>query len=80
MEFLLSNYVNTTTGVTVQSATNTVEFLLNRDPVFQYASSGYNNDATTTTITFSFDETLTVSRIALVSMNLKGFTIYYKGS
>lgn len=80
MEFIKQNYVLTTTGVVVQSNTTTVEFLLDRSEIFQYASSGYNNDLTTTTITFNFDETLSVSRIALLSHNLKAFTIYYNGA
>jgi len=79
MEFLKANYVNTTTGVTVESNTATVSFILDTNPIFQYVSENYNNDLTTTTITFSFDETLTVNRLAMLSTNLKGFTIYYDG-
>lgn len=80
MEFLTKNIIQTTTSLAVDSNTSTVEYLLDRDRTFQYVSSGYNSDLTTTSITITFDETTTVSRIALQSINLKSFDIFYNGS
>lgn len=80
MELLKANYFDTTTAAVVNSNTSTAEYLLNPDPSFQYVSSGFNNDLTTSTLRINFSETLTVSRIALVGMNLKDFTIFYNGA
>ena len=77
MELLKSNYVNTTTGFTVQSNTITAGYLLIPDLTFQYVSSGYANDLTQTSIRFGFLETLTVSRIALMGMNFREFNLFY---
>jgi len=79
MEFLKSNYINTTTGYVVNSNTLTVSNLFKRDTSFQYYSEGFNNDLTTTSITYNFDSTQTVSRIALLGMNVKGMDIFYNG-
>lgn len=78
MEFIESNFINTTTQIAVQSNTAVVANLFNRDIYAQYKSSGYTG-ATATTITFSFSATTTISRIAMLNHNLKGFTIYYNG-
>jgi hypothetical protein len=80
MEFIYKNFIQTTTSIVVDSNTSTVAFLLNRDRTFQYSSDGFNNDTTTTTMRINFSETTTVSRIALLSHNLEGFTIYYNGA
>lgn len=80
MEFLTNNYLQTTTSLTYDSNSLTVDNLLNRDYTFQYVSSGYNNDLTTTSIVINFDETLPVSRIALQGINIKEFNIFYNGS
>lgn len=79
MEFLYPSFFNTTTQAVVDSNTSTVANLFNRDVRYQYASSGYANDLTSTTIRISFDTTQTVSRIALIEHNLKAFTVYYNG-
>lgn len=79
MEFLKSNYLNTTTMITVNSNTSTTENLFNRDPFFQFFSDGLNSDATTSSITITFSETLSVSRIALIDTNAKEFTVFYNG-
>jgi hypothetical protein len=79
VEFINKNYFDTTTKAVVNSATATVENLMLRDVRFQYVSSGFNNDLTNTTIVINFDETQTVSRIALLETNIKDFTIYYNG-
>lgn len=72
--------MNTTTAVVVNSNTGTVENLFRRDKNFQYVSSGFNNDLTTTTITINFDSTQSVSRIGLVGMNWKEFDVFYNGA
>lgn len=78
VEFLKQNYLDTTTSVVVDSNTNATQYLIDRDPSFQYVSVGYSG-VTNTTIRINFGVTQTVSRIALVGHNLKGFTIYYNG-
>lgn len=80
MEFIKKNYLNTTTMITVNSNTTTVENLFNRDPFFQYFSEGKNSDLSYSTITITFTETTTVSRIALMDTNVKGYTLFYNGS
>jgi len=80
MEFLEKNYFNTTTQYVVNSNTLSADNLLIKDPAFQYVSSGFNNDATTTTITINFDATSSVSRLALQGFNGKKFNLYYNGA
>ncbi len=80
MEFIKSNYINTTTQIQVNSNTNNSAYLFNRDPYYQYYSDGLNSDLTTTVITITFDSTTAVSRIALVDTNFKEFSIFYNGA
>lgn len=79
MEFLTKNLYDTTTSIVVESNTSTSENLFLRDETFQYVSDGFNDDLTTTTITINFSETTSVSRLSLMGINLKDFTIYYNG-
>lgn len=79
MEFLRKSFIETTTSVVVNSNTATVENLMTRDIRFQYVSDNFNNDLTTATLKINFDQTLSVSRIALLGTNLKSFTIFYNG-
>jgi len=79
MDFLSANLVNTTTQLTVGSGTLTSNFLFASDPQRQYVTEGFNNDATTASITISFDATTSVSRIAMLQTNVKAFDIYYNG-
>jgi len=79
MDILSANFLNTTTQLTIDSGSLTQEFLFNRDKFRQYTSDGFNNDLTTSSITISFYETLTVSRLALIQTNLKSFDIFYNG-
>src|SRR3990167_1094953 len=79
METLLPNYIDTTTAIIVNSNTTTAEFIMRRDTTYQYSSSGFNNDLTTTTLRINFTETLAVSRIILSAMNFRGFDVYYNG-
>jgi len=80
MEFLTQNHINTTTQLTISNNTALGYYIFNRDPFFQYFSDGLNNDATTASITITFDATTPVSRISLMDTNLRGFTIFYNGS
>lgn len=79
MEFLAQSFINTTTAIVVNSNTTTAKFIMNRSNIFQYVSSGFNNDATTATLRINFGSTLSVSRIALTGHNLKDFTVFYNG-
>lgn len=79
MEFITSNYFNTTTMATVGSGTLTVENLLYRAITLQYKSVGFNDDATTCSITINFGATQSVSRLGLIGMNWKDFTIFHSG-
>jgi hypothetical protein len=78
MEFLYSNYVNTTSSIVVDSNTDLAANLFNRDTRYQYYTNGYNG-STASTIRINFSSTQSVSRIALVDHNLKQFRIYYNG-
>lgn len=80
MEFLSSNYLQTTTQLVVNSNTFTAQYVLSDDLTRQYVSDGFNNDLTTTTITVNFDETTSIDRIAFMGHNLKEFTIFYNGA
>lgn len=80
MEILNKNYIQTTTSIAVASGTLTVDYLLKRDSTFQYVSSGFNDDTTICSITFTLDSTLPMSRMALLEHNFKKFNIYYNGS
>lgn len=80
MEFTTVNHINTTTQIAVNSNTTTASRLFNRDPYFQWYSSGLNNDATTASITITFDETTSVSRIALIDTNANQFRLFYNGA
>lgn len=80
MELLRDNFANTTTQFTVSDNTATIEDILTRSTRFQYFTSQFANDNTTASIKISFDETLTIDRIALVGHNLKDFTLFYDGS
>lgn len=80
MEFIRQNYLLTSTMIAVNSNTGTAANLFTRDPYYQYYSDGLNNDATTCSITVTFDATTSVSRIALLDTNFKGFRFFYNGA
>lgn len=80
MELLERNFLNTTTQLTLPDNSETAQNLFNRDLKFEYGTSNFADDLTTGTITISFDNTITLNRIALVAHNLKSYTIYYNGS
>jgi len=80
MEFLKSNFLNTTTQLSLSTGSLTSSFLLNRDLRRQFVSDLDNNDLTTTTMTISFDVTTSVSRLAIMQTNVKAMNIFYNGS
>jgi hypothetical protein len=80
MEFLSPTLFNTSTQIVVNSNTATAANLYNRDPVYQYYSDGFADDNTSTTITITFDATTSVSRIAMLGMNFKEFSVFYNGA
>lgn len=79
MEFLTKNYINTSTMLTVNSNTSTAAYVFSSDPYLQYFSDGLNNDATTASMTITFGSTMPVSRLALLSHNLKSYNLFYNG-
>jgi len=80
MDFLTTNLINTTTQISLNSNTSTASNIFNRDPFYQYYSDGFNNDLTTSSITITFSDTTSVSRIALIDTNAKQFNLFYNGS
>lgn len=80
MEFLEPNHVNTTTQIDPGGSTLTVGNLFFPDERRQFITDGFEDDNTTASVTISFNETVTVERIAIKETNLKGFTIFYDGS
>lgn len=72
--------MQTTTQIAVSSGTITSEYLMDPDIRRQFVSSAENSDIITTTITISFDSTQSVSRIAMIETNVKGFNIFYNGA
>jgi len=86
MEFLYSNYVNTTTMLDTLNATagtfaatTTLQYVMDTNERLQFLTDNFDDDSTTTTIRVSFSETLTVGKIALKGINWKDFTVYYNG-
>ncbi len=79
MELLKANYINTTSVISVDSNSSIASYMFDRDVRFQYESTGYTG-STVTTIRINFDQTLQVSRIALMSHNWKSFLIFYNGA
>lgn len=80
MEFIKGNILNTTTMMSLTNNTAMGANIFNSDKFFQYYTDGLNNDATSASITITFDETTAVSRIALLDHNLKSYRLFYNGS
>lgn len=78
-EFLRQNYINTTSMISVTSNTLAVSNIFNRDLNYQYYTDGFNNDATSASVTITFDVPQNLSRIALIDTNLKNFSMFYDG-
>lgn len=80
MEFIKSNFCETTTSIVVNSNTDTAQYLLDADTTFQYTSINLSTDGTIASIRINFGQTTSVSRIALMGHNCKKFTIFYNGA
>lgn len=80
MEFLTGNILDTSTMLTIDSGTLTMNNLFNPDKTKQWVSQGYNDDSITSSITITFAQTTTIDRIALKEHNLKEFKIFYDGA
>lgn len=79
-EFLYTNFLNTTTMLTIDSNTGSAAFLFDLRPKRKYQSVQFDDDTTTTSIHIAFEETQTVDRIVLQNMNWKNFRVYYNGA
>ena len=77
MEFIRKSFIVTTTSIVVNSNTATAANLMTRDPRYQYVSDSLAVDGTIATLRLNFDQTESVSRIALLGANLRQFRIYY---
>ena len=80
MDFNLQNFVNTTSSIALSTNTILAQNLFNPNLDYQFFSSGDNDDTTITSITYTFDATTPISRIALLDHNFKDFTVYYNGT
>lgn len=81
MEFIGPNYFETTTGFTLTDNTALVYNILYRDTAFRWSSNVNPNGTTTAvTLTYSFDATTTIDRLALMQHNWREFRIFYNGS
>jgi hypothetical protein len=79
MEFLQSNFLETTTQLTLPGNTITADYLIDADVRQQFLSSGYADDSLTASITVSFDQTMTIDRIVMREINVKQMNIFYNG-
>lgn len=75
MEFLKSNFVNTTTVVDVNSGTATVGFLFDRK-----TATKFKGTAATLTMNFTFNTGTSIDRIVLEDINFKQFSIVASGA
>jgi len=80
MEFWYKNQLQTTTQIAVTSGTLLGYFMMIRDPRRQWVSDSQSTDASTASITISFDPAITIDRVALDNINWKKFNVYYNGA
>jgi len=80
MEILTTNYLDTTTLISVSSGSDTASYLFNRKLDEYYESSGRNTNTSGITIGVTFASNKNISRIALQGHNFKDFTIYYNSN
>lgn len=76
MEFLKQNKLQTTTSATVTSGSATAPFLLDRNTMLKYLSSGYTSN-TSSLISVVFASPTVLSTIFIQNHNLKQFRAYY---
>lgn len=80
MELVSKSLIQTSTQFVVNDNTASAVNVLNPNTRFQFSSSNFANDLTTVTMRITFDQTVTVDRIALVGHNLRAFTLFYNGA
>jgi len=77
MEFLESNFYNTTTMITTTTGTSTVGYLFDRNADLYFQSLGDPWDSTLTTLTITFPSAKEVNRIIVENINAKALTFSY---
>ena len=80
MEFLKTNFFNTTTMAAVPSNTSTVDNMFDRVRATQFQTSGQNDDTVGVTIGVTFASSKSVNRIVIQNTNLKSFKIYHSSN
>ena len=80
MEFLHKNFLQTSTQISVSSNDLIKDNIMLRDVTRQWFTEGENSDSVTSSVTVTFDEPKTVSRIGLAGINLKEFSVFYNGA
>lgn len=80
MEFHYANYVNTTTLITCGAGTTTFSNLFDRKSSTQWATSGFNDDTTSTVLSVQFGSTKNITTIVLENINLKDVQVYYNSN
>jgi len=78
--FFKTNFLNTTTLVTVDSGTGSVYNLFDRNEADQYSSVGKGDDTAGHTIGIEFPSSRNLTGIVLQNINLKGFRLYYNSN
>lgn len=76
MEFLGQNLIHSTTLIMVDSASNTVEYLIDRNPSTQYETDGYAS-TTATIIGIDFSSPTIITNIMIQHHNLKEFRLFF---
>lgn len=80
MEFLRSNFLNTTTQIVAsEGGTSSVANLFNRFTTKKFGS-GDASDLTTTTIVLTFTAAINLDRLILQNINFKSFKIFHSGA
>lgn len=79
MEFLKQNFLDTTTLVTVNDGSTTVENLFDRDVDTKY-SRDINTGTAQQDIVLSFSSSVVVSKLFIQNHNLKRFQLFFDGN
>ena len=78
MEFVYTNYLNTSTMLGVSSGTDSVAYLFDRKTATQYQTSGMTGVSCNITITLP--NTISIDHLILQNINLKQFKVYYNNT
>lgn len=77
MEFLRSNYINTTTSITgTSNIAGFAQYLFDRNLNFRYETSGYTS-TTVASISWVFLTPTVISQVFLQNHNLRSFQVFY---